>query len=240
MQVQTNRVRLVGCAALAMLGLLCAQAPPTPGPSALPGVRVIYIVPMAGGFDQFLAGELLHRLPPGVTLTLDKSKADAVLQGTTQGVGGDKGIDGVTRVLNQATGVGGLSASADELVSASGALLWADEKSDHTIPVGGLWREHGVSKVAARIAKDLSAAIQVADEQAAIQAALSQYLALSKVTCELSPAKGRLREPEFALSGTVQTKQARKAAEALAEGTAPKGTKFENRIVVVDQHPELI
>jgi len=133
---------------------LCAQSP------SLGEVRTIYVAPMAGGFDTYIVGELLRRLPKDVTVTQSKDHADAILMGTGRSNG-----SGIGGTINQAIGLGGGASGAVELVTSQGAVLWADEKSDHTIPVFGTFREHGPSKVAARIAKDLSDALKKAEKK---------------------------------------------------------------------------
>ncbi len=128
---------------------------------SLADVHTIAIKPMPGGFDQYLAGEILRRLPPGVTLTKNQAGADAVLQGS-----GQDSSHGISRTVNQVFGVGGSASGAVELISRSGQILWATEKSDHTIPLYGTWREHGKSKVASRIAKSLTGALRTAQKRA--------------------------------------------------------------------------
>lgn len=123
--------------------------------ASLAEVRTIYIKAMPGQFDQYLAGEILRRLPRGVTLTLNEDSADAVLRGA-----GQDSAHGISPTVNQIFGVGGSAAAAVELVTPSGQILWAAEKSDHTIPLYGTWREHGKSKVAGRIAKNLADALR--------------------------------------------------------------------------------
>ncbi len=134
------------------------KQPPT---ATLAGVRSIYIAPMPGGFDQYLTAEILRRLPQGVTLTQKQASADAVLEGVDE-----NNAHGISRTVNQVFGVGGGSSAAVKLLSQDGQILWAAEKSDHTIPLFGTLREHGVSKVAARIAKNLTGAIRAAQKRA--------------------------------------------------------------------------
>lgn len=132
--------------------------PPT---TNLAAVHSIYIAPMPNGFDQYLAAELLKRLPEGVTLAQNKNHADALLEGVDE-----QGSHGISRTVNQVFGVGGGSSGAVRLISADGQILWATEKSDHTIPVYGTWREHGMPKVASRIAKNLANALRKAEKHA--------------------------------------------------------------------------
>jgi hypothetical protein len=153
-----SRNALAAFAALQFFAV--AAVPQSPAVVPLSQIHVIFVAPMASGFDTYVVGELLRRLPEGVTVTRNKDAADAVLQGTATG---DR--SGTAGTINQAVGVGGAASGAVELVSKSGTILWADEKSDHTIPVFGTFREHGVSKVAGRIAKDLSDAIKDADKR---------------------------------------------------------------------------
>lgn len=97
-------------------------AAPERSVSSLAEVHTIYIKPMPGGFNQYLTGEILRRLPRGVTLTMNKASADAVLQGA-----GQDSAHGISRTVNQIFGVGGSAAAAVELVSTSGQILWATE-----------------------------------------------------------------------------------------------------------------
>lgn len=127
----------------------------------LADVHTIYIAPMPNGFDQYLLAEVLKRLPKGVTLTQNKNSADATLEGVDE-----RSAHGISRTVNQVFGVGGSASGAVRLVSGNGQILWATEKSDHTIPLYGTWREHGMSKVAARIAKNLTDVLRTAQKRA--------------------------------------------------------------------------
>jgi hypothetical protein len=143
----------------AQQGKLGAQ--PAQSVSGLAGVHAIYIRPMPNGFDQYLTAEVLKRLPKGVSLVQSESRADAILEGVDE-----KSAHGISRTVNQVFGVGGSASGAVRLVSGDGRILWATEKSDHTIPLYGTWREHGMPKVAARIAKNLADALKTAQKRA--------------------------------------------------------------------------
>lgn len=127
----------------------------------LANIHTIYVAPMPNGFDQYLSAELLKRLPKGVTLVENKSRADAMIEGIDQ-----NSSHGISRTVNQVFGVGGGSSGAVRLLSRNGQILWATEKSDHTIPLYGSWREHGMPKVASRIAKNLANALRKAEKHA--------------------------------------------------------------------------
>lgn len=131
-----------------------AQTPPPPPPAvaSLSAVHTIYIAPMAANFDQYLMGEIMKRMPKGLSITQNKNNADAILEGVAQQSG-----SGVGRDVNQVLGGGG-SSGAVRLVSSNGTILWSTERSDHTIPLYSEFREHGLPKVAGRISKDLIAA----------------------------------------------------------------------------------
>lgn len=150
----TRRVLLA--VTLCAVSMACySQTVQSHGATSLGDVKLIYIEPMPGGFNQYLTGALLRRLPDGVSLTNDRSQADAELTGTDQ-----EPMGGGERVANQTSTVGGAASGAVELVNPAGQILWADQQNDHTIPIYGLFRNHGVTKVAARIAKDLSSALK--------------------------------------------------------------------------------
>lgn len=127
---------------------------------ALARVHSIYIAPMPNGFDQYLAAELLKRLPKGVTLSQTKAHANAVLEGIDE-----SSSHGISRTVNQVFGVGGSASGAVRLLSSTGQILWAAAKTDHTIPIYGTWRQHGMDKVASRIAKDLAGALKSAQKR---------------------------------------------------------------------------
>lgn len=127
--------------------------------TTLAQVHSIYVAPMANGFDQYLAGDLVRRLPKGVTITNNKKQADAVLTGT-----GRSSSHGISRTVNQAIGLGGSASGAVELLAQGGKILWADTQTDNTIPVFGIWRHHGMDKVASRIAKSLCKALKKAEK----------------------------------------------------------------------------
>ncbi|MGH9376719.1 MAG: hypothetical protein ACRD1J_11255 [Terriglobia bacterium] len=129
--------------------------------SSLAEVHMIYVKPMPNSFDQYLTAELLKRLPKGIMLTQNKDRADATLEGVDE-----NSAHGISRTVNQVFGVGGSASGAVKLLSSDGQILWATEKSDHTIPVYGTWREHGMSKVAARIAKSLAGSLRAAQKRA--------------------------------------------------------------------------
>lgn len=151
---------------LAVCGIslaLAAQTIPSraaasqPTPAALPtpasqtpvrslgDVHTIFIAPMDYHLDDYIVAELFRRLPKGVTMAENRADADSILQG----------------VVNPAIGKGESLSSAVQLVSTSGEILWADEKSDHTSAFPR-FRQHGLPTVATRIAKDLSKSLKVA------------------------------------------------------------------------------
>jgi hypothetical protein len=130
--------------------------------TTLAQVHAIYVEPMANGFDQYLAGDLVRRLPKGITITNNKKQADAVLAGT-----GRSPSHGISRTVNQAIGLGGSASGAVELLAQDGTILWADTQTDNTIPFFGIWRHHGMDKVASRVAKALCKALKKAEKATA-------------------------------------------------------------------------
>lgn len=152
-----TRLRLAFLLGAFATGTLAQRAEIT----TLAHVRSIYIAPMDGGFDIYIAGALLKRLPKGVTITRDKNGADSVLEGSA--IADMTGIGGT---INQALGTGGAASAAVELVSSNGAILWADDRNDDTAIAGG-YRSHGPTRVASRIAGDLAGALRDAEKKAA-------------------------------------------------------------------------
>lgn len=71
---------------------------------------------------------------------------------------------GISRTVNQAIGLGGSASGAVELLGQGGKILWADTQADNTIPIFGIWRHHGMDKVASRIAKSLCKALKDAEK----------------------------------------------------------------------------
>ncbi len=136
---------------------------PTPKPT-LAAVRKLYLEPMGGAdskgnplqLEQYIKAELSARLAHRITVVTRKEEADAVMSGT----GDWRNTSGAAltgRYLGlHDTATGAVSIEKD------GVILWSTEAGDRNLFTGTMSR-NGPRKVASRIVKHLTDALQQAD-----------------------------------------------------------------------------
>ena len=113
---------------------------------AAPNGAKIFIAPMEGGLNSFIAAELIKRKVP-VTVVTDESMADYILAGSA--------LEGDNRWFHTVFGGKDKHEGSVQLIGVeSKTVVWAGEAGSRSLWMGGLKRG-GMRKVAGRLAKKM-------------------------------------------------------------------------------------
>jgi hypothetical protein len=124
---------------------------------SLKTIHRVFIEKMPNDLDQYLSAEITKQMKGRLVVVLDKSLADALLQGTgTERTGTGAAITGRYLGLHDnATGAISLLDKAGTMV------LWSDEAGDRSL-MFGVMKRGGPRKVADRLVSDLKKALEKA------------------------------------------------------------------------------